>query len=458
MIDSEARFYDILNERTDAPFFNDKYISLINNIKTIGHRPLHKLADFSSENWNQKNYFGDYFPYIEISAIDTVDGAITEITNVEKINAPSRAKKIVRNNDIIVSTTRPNRGAIGLVREIDDIVIASTGFAIIRKISEDILLEYLYIMLRQKSSLLQMEQRSSGGNYPAITENELKKILIPLPPMETQQQIVDFYQCAVEEKQAKEQNAAALLAGIDGYLLKELGIELPEDVWERYFEIGILDIIGERLDPFYNQKCFGNILSAITKSKYGIQSLGQLILSYKKGVEVGSNEYTSEGIPFVRVADIDDFVIDTENADKKISKQKFEELKKDYQPQVGEILYSKDGTIGFSVIVEKESHCIISGGIIRIICNSNVNNHFLKYLLSTKLYKQIAGRVGIGAVIKHLTIDKWLKLPVPVPPMEKQTEIAGHIQAVRAEANRLREEAGERLEFAKREIESMITV
>ena len=99
---------------------------------------------------------------------------------------------IVKNNDILVSTTRPNRGAISFVKlQENEIQIASTGFAILRNIKAQIISkDFLFFCLRQEFSLKQMEQRSSGGNYPAITTEELKNVLIPIPPLSTQTQIV----------------------------------------------------------------------------------------------------------------------------------------------------------------------------------------------------------------------------------------------------------------------------
>ena len=219
---------------------------------------------------------------------------------------------------------------------------------------------------------------------------------------------------------------------------------------------GFREIGGGRFDVFYHRRYFESILSAINNGIYKTQSLNKVILSYKKGIEVGSEEYVSEGIPFVRVADINDFNIDTENADRKITKQKFEKLKDEFQPKIGEILYSKDGTIGFSVVVEEESDYIISSGILRVICDETVNNYFLKYLLSTKLYKQIADRVSIGTIIKHLTISEWLKIAVPLPPIEKQNEIAEYISTIRQQAQLLQKESMQILQQAKEQIEKMI--
>jgi restriction endonuclease S subunit len=70
-------------------------------------------------------------------------------------------------------------------------VIASTGFAILRDSKISINRDYLLYVLRSELSLQQMLQRSSGGNYPAITTEELKKVIIPLPPMLIQDKIAE---------------------------------------------------------------------------------------------------------------------------------------------------------------------------------------------------------------------------------------------------------------------------
>lgn len=178
-----------IGDRLDA-HFQIRIENAIKGINTIPHKSLGEIAEFSSENWNQKTIFRDTFPYIEISAVDTLTGEITDIENVFVNKAPSRAKKIVRKNDILISTTRPNRGAICIYGN-DEIAIASTGFSIIRNVDNTISREYLLFVLRSSVSLEQMEIRSSGGNYPSIIESELRKVIISIPPLHVQKEIVD---------------------------------------------------------------------------------------------------------------------------------------------------------------------------------------------------------------------------------------------------------------------------
>jgi restriction endonuclease S subunit len=454
MIESDVRFYDILNDRTDASFYNDRFISFIDRIKSISHKPLYKLADFSSENWNQKDYFDDYFPYIEISAIDIQDGTVIGINNVEKTKAPSRAKKIVRKNDIIVSITRPNRGAICFVQNIKDIVIASTGFAVIRNINDDILREYLFIMLRQSSSLLQMEQRSSGGNYPAITEDELKKILIPLPPKEIQQQIVDLYNRAAKEKQAKEQEAKDLLASIDGYLLKELEIELPEKVSkERYYEVNAMDLIGGRIDPDFNSNSkYGYLYKSIESSKYPIKKIGEICDNVFQGV--GKNETQDNTYTLLKVKNILlNNRIDYEDIEYVQSVPQNKLLKKNdiLSPFIGEAIRQ----IKFSVFDKIGNFTIDNNtGVIRV--KSNINAIYVcEYLCSILGKIQVNKLIGGGGV-PFIGSHGAKKLMINTPPLEQQHKIAEHIQSIRKKTKQLQEEATKVLEKAKREVEEMI--
>lgn len=194
----------LIGERLDVAFHKGIEI-LVNKSKELIYKPLGEIAKMSNEGWDQKSLFTDVFPYIEISGIDTQTGEINVIDFVPINKVPSRAKKVVRKNDILISTTRPNRGAISIYNN-ETVSIASTGFSIIRNISDSVSREYLYVILRSSLSLEQMAIRSSGGNYPAITEAELRKVLIPIPSLEVQKKIVDtIFEMKTKAKQLQKE-------------------------------------------------------------------------------------------------------------------------------------------------------------------------------------------------------------------------------------------------------------
>ena len=201
---------DELEGRIDPHFYMPEFRDLKNELAKLNHKALSDLVSFSNETWNQEDFFENEFPYIEISEIDISFGEIQNITYYEKNKAPSRAKMIVRENDIIVSTTRPHRGAIAIIDKNKNGFIASTGFAVLRNPKEEINRNYLLFYLRTQLSLKQMLQRSSGGNYPAINSGELKKLIVPIPSLETQNKIAEEVKRRMQkaeqlQKEAKEE-------------------------------------------------------------------------------------------------------------------------------------------------------------------------------------------------------------------------------------------------------------
>lgn len=123
-----------------------------------------------------------------------MDVQIGRIVNPQEVlgdEAPSRARKVVKSDDIIVSTCRPTRGAIAIVPSDLDDEICSTGFSVWRAISTEILPEYLHWALRLESTLEQFRKWSTGSSYPAILDEDVAKTRIPVPNIAKQRQIVD---------------------------------------------------------------------------------------------------------------------------------------------------------------------------------------------------------------------------------------------------------------------------
>ena len=151
-----------------------------------GGEPLGNIATFSNEIWKPEKHDAPTFRYIEISSVDRDTGEAQAVAT-PVVEAPSRARMAVHTGDIIVSLTRPHHGSIAQITSALDGCVASTGFSVIRNVDQSrVMNDYLWCILRRKMCLSQMLQRASGGNYPAITEPELAKVLIPVPTMAIQ--------------------------------------------------------------------------------------------------------------------------------------------------------------------------------------------------------------------------------------------------------------------------------
>ncbi|EPN7178872.1 restriction endonuclease subunit S [Campylobacter upsaliensis] len=455
------KFSEVSGGRFDPQFYMQIFENNLSKIKQKKHEKIGNLVELSTQGYVfEKDKEQNIFQYIEISNIDIENGHIRDISLIAEKDAPSRARLLVKQDDILVSATRPNRGAIAIVPKNLDGAVASTGFIVIRKVRDKILKQYLAIILKTNISLLQFQQRSTGGNYPAITQDDFKKCLIPLPPLSTQQHIIDLMDKAYKAKQEKENKAKELLDSIDSYLLEELGIILPlranNTLDSRIYTQKISALSGSRFDANYHQKYYRDLEKSLLSSPYPLVNLASLINNFKKGIEVGSNEYSqNKEIPFIRVSDITNNGIDFDNVQKFISASLFENLKA-YKPKQNELLYSKDGTVGICLEANTSHDYIISGGILRLELKAEVDKDFLCFLLGSYMMNVFANRVSIGAVIKHLNIGEFLNLKIPLPPLAIQTQIANRLKNSKFQALSLEKEAKEILNKAKIDVETLL--
>ena len=189
-----------ISRRFDPHFHAPNFKNIYRLLSKTTTKKLGEIVQFSKDYWNPKDEEKLIFRYIEISNVKPQTGEAIWTETLTK-EAPSRARMLVHSDDIIVSLTRPHHGSIAHLSEEFDGCIASTGFAVIRSVSKLVNREYLWCILCSQLSLQQMLQRSSGGNYPAITKTELENIIIPIPEISIQEQIVAEIQRRRSESQ-----------------------------------------------------------------------------------------------------------------------------------------------------------------------------------------------------------------------------------------------------------------
>jgi len=141
------------------------------------------------------------FQYLDISSVDVMSGSIVNPQEVDTVDAPSRARKVVRAFDLMISTCRPTRGAIAVVPPKFHDQIASTGFSIIRA-KPGTNPFYLHFALRLPSTLEQFRKWSTGSSYPAILDEDVAKTLIPVPSPEEQDEIAKLVVQALQAREA----------------------------------------------------------------------------------------------------------------------------------------------------------------------------------------------------------------------------------------------------------------
>ena len=175
-------------QRLDPYFHSPEFTRVQEMLSRTLCESLGSVAVFSEEIWRPQEHQQQTFRYIEIATVDPNTGeAFWNEVPVDE--APSRARMKIRVGDIIVSLTRPHHGSIAQLNSDFEGCVASTGFAVIRKVASHVHSDYLWCILRTRICLDQMLQRASGGNYPAITEAELANIIVPIPNKNIQKNI-----------------------------------------------------------------------------------------------------------------------------------------------------------------------------------------------------------------------------------------------------------------------------
>jgi len=133
----------------------------------------------------------DKFLYIDIESIEGDTGVIKRIKEIIGGDAPSRARRVIHHNDVIMSTVRPYLKAFALVPEEYDNQICSTGFAVL-SCKEEILPHYLLYMLFSKTVIEQCNRMMVGGQYPALNKSQVTRIEIPISPLSEQKEIAEI--------------------------------------------------------------------------------------------------------------------------------------------------------------------------------------------------------------------------------------------------------------------------
>lgn len=151
--------------------------------------PLKYLVSYNDEVLSENTDDEFEFDYIEIGSVQYGRGIIcTE--HIKFKNAPSRARRIVRKDDIIVSTVRTYLKAVATIPACNNALIASTGFIVIRP--HKILPRFMNYALLSESFISLVESHSTGISYPAINSIDVVKFKIPVPCRSEQERIAAF--------------------------------------------------------------------------------------------------------------------------------------------------------------------------------------------------------------------------------------------------------------------------
>jgi restriction endonuclease S subunit len=298
-------------------------------------------------------------------------------------------------------------------------------------------------------------RRSTGGTRPALDYPALLSI-----PIIENKRILQITDKVIAQKQRNEAEAEKLLSSIDDYLLKELGIKLPEPpentLKNRIFVSNISELSGSRFDPHFNKIFFKEVFNSFSNGKFSISRIKDVLDNIKTGTTPHQklDPFTdSEGVVFLRNTNLKKYHIDL--SDTKYVKTEF--AKELTYSVKGEVIMCIAGTVGLSAINDVEKPISINQNVSALKFDDfKINPDFASYWFNTKIFLELTKRACSVATIFYLNNDNLKLLPIPVPPFDKQKEIAEHITGIRQKAQQLKDKTTELLKKASEEIEEIL--
>jgi len=339
-------------------------------------------------------YENGAFVYLDISAVENGSGKVSFGSRLRGVEAPSRARRIVRQGDILLSTVRPNLQAFAYLESVPSDAVASTGFAVLTPHPEKADGSFLYAMCFSIPVMKQMTGRMGKGAYPSITQSDVEEITIPLPPLEEQERIA---------------------AELDGY--RKI-IEGARQVLANYKPT-------IKIDPTWPKV-----------------KLGEVTLEIKSGFACGTSDDNSAGVPHFRPMNISTDGLFVWVGTKYISEDFFAD-KSDYLLRAGDVLFNNTNSkelVGKTCLVDREIRAGYSNHLTRIRLDlSRMMPQLLALLLHEKwrkgeflnLCNKWIGQAGVNNTLLAV-------VEISLPPIDIQREIVVELEAERAlvEANR----------------------
>lgn len=363
--------------------------------------PVLRFPEFSGE-WEEKELkdiaeinpknelLPDEFIYIDLESVEK--GILLKETTILKNEAPSRAQRLLKKEDVLFQMVRPYQRN-NLFFDNDGNYVASTGYAQIRTCENA---RFLYQLLQLDGFVDEVMNRCTGTSYPAINSSGLATILVKVPTKSEQQKIADF------------------LTQIDNKInqlsqKKQLLERYKKGVMQQIFnqEIRFTDDDGGEF-PDWSFKKLGELTYKVDKKnkdsiKYPIYSINN-----KEGFLPQSDQF--EGVDsHDRGYDISLYKIITKNTFA-------------YNPARINV-----GSIGFSGELE---NIIVSSLYVCFKTKELLENSYLLHYLKSFDFNKSVIRNSEGGVREYLFFENFSKIKITLPSPEEQTKIANFLTAL----------------------------
>ena len=346
--------------------------------------------------WNpRKEAVGREITYIDIGSVSQDSKQITNENRMLGDEAPSRARQIISQGDILVSTVRPNLNAVALVPEHLDGATASTGFCVLRPIKDRLDNRYLFHWVKALKFIASMTGQATGQSYPAVSDKIVKSSEIPLPSLEHQKRIAAILDQADKLRRLR-QTAITKLNTLGQSIFYEMFGAFHDD---------FSDWPVHRLETFVTDAQIGAVRAA---KEMGDDKPVEYIRMDSIGMAGG---LSFEGLKRVDASEAD---------------------RRKYALLVGDFLFNTRNSkelVGKTAVVRAPFDGIYNNNILRLRFSDAMTADFLDAFLRTRKGQTVLGAIKSGTTSVFAIYQKsFMALDVPVPPKDLQLQYSERLR------------------------------
>lgn len=439
--------------RLDAEFFHPELIKYDKALKKKGFNKFRQhidiLTDYTAngsfaslkENSKVKDDV-DFAKWIRIQNLDS-DNFDNNVRYVSEKSYNFLKKSKLKGGELLISKTGEYLGKAYIFRPSDgNYTLADNIFLLTLK--DRSLNNFLYAYINSKLGRKLLLRWNQGTGQPTILKDSLRELQIPiisevLVRSVTKLVNMNFALIKLEKELFKE---------AENTLLKQLDL----GSWKPQRKLSYIKnfskaVEANRIDAEYFQPQYDDIISHV--KAHNNMPLSDIV-DYSKGIEVGSEEYIDEGVDFVRVSDFS--VRGFEIAEKKISHELVVKLQGKYSSKKGDILFTKDGTIGITWVNDEDNKAVLSGAFLILKPKIEIDREYLALVLNSIICSKQIEMLSGGALIAHLKPSDAMSLQIPILSKVLQKEISGKILESKATYRKSKA----LLEIAKKAVELAI--
>lgn len=397
------------------------------------------------------------YPYIRVTDFDAGTVSFSNLKYLDENTQKEIKNYTISKDDLYISIA----GTIGLIGDIPEQLDGANLTENAAKLCDlnGVQKSYLRHVLSSHTSHEQFQENTTSSGQPKLALFRIKSCCFPLPPLAEQKVIADKLDtllAEVETTKARLERIPEILKSFRQSVLSAAVSGKLTEEWRESHSKGTGEEVVKA--DAINKSVLLDEIQALKKKKSTIESQidteyifdlpeSWVFTTWGKISEWITYGFTKpmpksdSGVKLLTAKDVQYFDVNINDAGLTTSSA-FQSLSDKDRPIKGDLLITKDGSIGRAALVRTdEPFCINQSVAVCWLRSTSMNKDYLEFLANSEFTQRFVKDKAQGMAIQHLSIIDYAKCPLPVPSLEEQTEIVRRVEELFALADSIEQKA-----------------